>query len=153
MLSKIQEKNIKCSSVRFQWKSLQIKSLLVLTFRHQLIEAEISLEEIVLSRLKPHQSEVKNALSNNCKNEQHRIEISHFKDSLVQGEDRLEELRNENVARRSPLQIPPSLLQKADPESAEKIRKIQFEHERLRQVGCSIIICLTEPLKDKNALD
>ena len=112
------------------------------------------MEEIILSRLKPHQSEVlKNALSNNCKNEQHRIEISHFKDSLVQGEDRLEELRSENVARRSPLQIPPSLLRKADPESAEKIRKIQFEHERLRQVGCSIIICLTEPLNDKNALD
>jgi len=58
-----------------------------------------------------------------------------FQDSIVQGVDNLEELRADDIARKSPLQVPPEMLENATPEVKEKIRKIQFEHERIRQVS------------------
>jgi len=60
-----------------------------------------------------------------------------LQDSIVLGTDILEKLRAEDLARRSPLQVPPEMVEKASPEIREKIRKIQFEHEKLRQV----IVC------------
>ncbi len=55
-----------------------------------------------------------------------------FQDSIVQGVDELQKLRDLDSASMAPLKVPPELLD--DPERREKLRQIQFEHERLRQV-------------------
>jgi hypothetical protein len=57
-----------------------------------------------------------------------------FQDSIVEGIDRLEELRQKDASLIGPLQVPETLLMNADEERKAKIKMIQLEHERLRQV-------------------
>ena len=58
-----------------------------------------------------------------------------FQDSLVEGVDKLEELRQKDASQLGPLQVPEELLQNADEERKDKIKLIQLEHEKLRQVS------------------
>jgi hypothetical protein len=57
-----------------------------------------------------------------------------FQDSIVEGVDKLEELKEKDASLTGPLQVPEDLVNNADQETKAKIKMIQLEHEKLRQV-------------------